>query len=65
MGLRKLARTAARGKSYTESRTTDMFQYYFSKMWRAKGHPANLRKYECPGPTKKGHKPFCPSGKER
>lgn len=63
MGLRKVARTVAREQSYKKSRTTDMFNYFFSKMWRAKGHPANLHKHSCPGPTKKGRKPFCPSGK--
>ena len=60
---RKLARTVARNKSYKESRTTDMFQYFFSVMWRAKGHTANLRKDSIPGPTKKGHRAFCPSGR--
>ena len=60
---RKLARTVARNKSYKQSRTTDMFQYFFSVGWRAKGHTANLRKEKVPGPTKKGHRAFCPSGR--
>lgn len=60
---RRLARTVAKNKSYKQSRTTDMFQYFFSEMWRAKGHPANLNKYSCPGPTKKGHRAVCPSGR--
>ena len=64
MGLRTLARTVCVNKSYKKSRTTDMFSYFFSTIWRTK-HPANLRKYRCPGPTKKGHKAFCPSGKEK
>ena len=63
MGLRTLARTVARNKSYKKSRTTDMFGYFFSEGWREKGHTANLNKYKSPGPTKKGHKPICPSGK--
>lgn len=63
MGLRSLARTVARNKSYAKSGTTDMFDYFFSKEWRAKGHGANLNKRGCPGPTKKGHKAICPSGK--
>lgn len=65
MGLRTLARTIAHNKSYNNCRTTDLFQWYFSKAWREKGHPANARKARCPGPTKKGHRPLCPSGKER
>lgn len=64
MGLRTLARTVCATKSYKNGRTTDMFSYFFSTIWR-KRHPANLRKYTYPGPTKKGHKAFCPSGKER
>lgn len=31
----------ARNQSYKKSRTTDMFQYFFTKMWREKGHPAS------------------------
>lgn len=65
MGLRTLARTVARNKSYRNCGTTDMFGYYFSKEWREKGHPANLRKYSSPGPTKKGHRPLCASGDAR
>lgn len=61
--MRRVARTAARNKSYKQNRTTDMFQYFFSVLWRAKGHPANLNKDGCPGPTKKGHRAFCPSGR--
>lgn len=65
MGLRTLARTAAKNKSYKKCGTTDMFGYFFSKEWREKGRPANLNRYKCPGPTKKGHKPMCISGKEK
>ena len=61
--MRKLARTVAHAKSYVESHTTDMFGYFFSKEWREKGHYANLNKYGMKGPTKKGHKPLCVSGK--
>lgn len=32
--MRRLARTVARNKSYKDSHTTDMFEYYFEKMWR-------------------------------
>ena len=64
MGLRNLARTVSKNKSYRKSRSNSMFPYFFSKEWREKGHYANLRKDTLPGPTKKGHKPFCPSGKE-
>ena len=59
---RKLARTVAKNKSYKKSKTTDMFQYFFSELWRAKGHPANLNKQASPGPTKKGHHAVCPAG---
>ena len=62
MGLRKLAREVAHNQSYKKGGTTDMFHYYFSKFWREKGHPANLRKDKCPGPTKKGHRPACVKG---
>ena len=54
--LRKLARDAARSKSYKQSKTTSMFYYYFEKEWREKGHPKNLRSDSLPSPTKKGHK---------
>lgn len=64
MSLRKLARTVSKNKSYKNSRTTDMFPYFFSKEWREKGHYANLNKCGAPGPTKKNHKPCCVSGKE-
>ncbi len=40
MGLRSLARTVAANKSYRQSGTTDMFDYFFTKLWREKGHPA-------------------------
>ena len=59
--LRRFARTTAKTKSYNQSKTTDMFSYFFSKDWREKGHPANLNKHSTPGPTKKGHKPMCVS----
>lgn len=61
-GLRKLAREVAYNQSYVQSRTTDMFRYFFAKGWRAKGHPANLNKYSWPTPTKKGHRPVCVKG---
>lgn len=41
MGLRTLARTVARNQSYRKSGTTDMFDYFFTKIWREKGHPAS------------------------
>ncbi len=41
MGLRSLARTVAANKSYRKSGTTDMFEYFFLKAWREKGHPAS------------------------
>lgn len=63
MGMRTLARTVARNKSYKKCGTTDMFGYFFSKVWREKGHPANLNTMGSPGPTKKGHRPMCISGK--
>lgn len=47
--MRSLARTVARSKSYNQCGTTDMFQYFFTKLWREKGHPASNRK----NPTKK------------
>lgn len=53
MGIRKLARTVAKNKSYAKGGTTDMFGYFFSKEWREKGHPANLNHYGVPGSTKK------------
>lgn len=56
MGLRKLARTTAKNMSYKKSKTTDMFDYFFDKKWRDKGHPANVQ-YKGAGPTKKGHRP--------
>lgn len=38
--MRKLARTVAANQSYKKSGTTDMFGYYFKKIWREKaGHP--------------------------
>lgn len=41
MGLRTLARTVARNQSYRKYGTTDMFDYFFTKIWREKGHPAS------------------------
>ncbi|MCR2047907.1 hypothetical protein NSB25_11485 [Acetatifactor muris] len=41
MGLRSLARTVAANKSYRQSGTTDMFDYFFTKAWRENGHPAS------------------------
>lgn len=60
--LRKLTRTVAHNKSYRECNTTDMFGHFFSKLWREKGHPANLNKDGYPSATKKGHKPCCING---
>lgn len=40
MSLRTLARTVAHNKSYQKCGTTDMFKYFFTKLWREKGHPA-------------------------
>ena len=57
--MRKLARTVANEKSYKKTRTTDMFGFFFSKEWREKGHYANLNGHSYPGPTKKGHRPYC------
>lgn len=37
--MRTLARTVARNKSYAKCGTTDMFEYFFDKIWREKGHP--------------------------
>lgn len=39
--MRSLARTVARNQSYKKSGTTDMFHYFFTKLWREKGHPAS------------------------
>lgn len=39
--MRSLTRTIARNQSYNKSRTTDMFQYFFTKLWREKGHSAS------------------------
>lgn len=47
--MRKLARTVAMNKSYAKCGTTDMFDYFFSKMWREKGHPRSNRN----NPTKR------------
>ena len=55
--LRKVARDAAKGKSYKNAKNTNMFEYYFVKMWREKGHPRNINKYGYPSATKKNHKP--------
>lgn len=38
--MRRLARTVAANKSYQKCHTTDMFEYFFEKLWREKGHPA-------------------------
>lgn len=38
-GLRKLAREVAHNQSYRKSHSTDMFGYFFQKIWRDKGHP--------------------------
>lgn len=35
--MRSLARTVARNQSYKKCHTTDMFQYFFTKIWREKG----------------------------
>lgn len=40
MGMRTFAREVARNKSYRKCGTTSMFDYYFQKTWRDKGHPA-------------------------
>lgn len=37
--MRSLARTVAHNKSYKKCGTTDMFHYFFTKLWREKGHP--------------------------
>lgn len=34
--FRKVARDMARSQSKKQSHTTDMFQYYFDKIWREK-----------------------------
>ena len=40
--LRKVARDMARSQSYKQSHTTDMFHYFFNKIWREKaGHEAS------------------------
>lgn len=40
--LRKVARDMARSQSYNQSHTTDMFHYFFNKIWREKaGHKAS------------------------
>ena len=54
--LRKVARDAARAKSYKNSKSTKMFDYYFIKLWREKGYPRNKNAHTCPTATKKGHK---------
>ncbi len=51
--MRRLARTVARSKSYKKSSTTDMFDYFFKKIWREKGkHPESGKM----NPTKKKRK---------
>ena len=52
MGLRTIARTVVRNQSYKHGGTTDMFDYFFTKMWREKGHPAA----NPDRPTKKAHR---------
>lgn len=48
--MRKLARTVAANQSYKKDGTTNMFGYFFTKIWREKaGHPEGTR----PNPTKK------------
>ena len=47
--MRKLARAVAMNRSYVNSGTTDMFEYFFDKIWREKGHP----KLNRINPTKK------------
>ena len=43
-GLRRVARDMARAQSYKQCHTTDMFDYYFKKIWREKaGHPEGKR----------------------
>ena len=43
--MRKLARTVAANQSYKKSGTTDMFGYYFKKIWREKagGNKTRIR----------------------
>ena len=36
--LRKVARDAARAKSYKNTKSTKMFHYYFIKLWREKSN---------------------------
>lgn len=56
--FRRLARQTAKAKSYKKSGTTDMFEFFFTKIWRERvGHPASINKYSGGGPCKKGHKP--------
>ena len=55
--MRRLARQTAKAKSYKKTRTTDMFEYFFTMLWREKGHPASINKYSMGGACKKGHKP--------
>ena len=43
-GMRSLVRTVAMNKSYRQSPTTKMFQYFFTKLWREKAHPAENRR---------------------
>lgn len=42
-------RSSKKSELYKRSRTTDMFHYFFDKIWREKGHPASRRM----NPTKK------------
>lgn len=42
--MRRLARTVAHNKSYQKCGTTDMFQYFFAKLWREKGTSGSNRK---------------------
>lgn len=42
-GMRSLVRTVAMNKSYRQSHTTKMFQYFFTKLWGKRGYPAESR----------------------
>ena len=56
--MRRLVRQTAKAKSYKKSGTTDMFEFFFKKIWRERLlHPASVNKYGKIGACKKGHKP--------
>ena len=41
---RRIARDMARAQSYRQNGNTDLFDYYFKKIWREKaGHPEGRR----------------------